>query len=545
MRVGMVSPAWAAICALGLGISSSCLGASRSAAAASDAASIRPAQSCGALVHLQIPGVDAKITRADAVAMAPAGTVSMGPGRAKIPVALPAHCYLEGEIDLHHDANGKSYGLTFALALPDAWNGRFLAQGGGGLNGALRPPLGAEAAGDRPALARGFAVVSTDGGHRGAVFDRSFIADQQAALDFAFNAVPTVAAAAKRIVAVYYGRPAARAYFDGCSTGGREGMESAERYPSLFDGVLTGSPAMRTDYSNIALKWAAVAFNRIAPRDPSTGKPMPGAAFSRADRELIVSGVLKACDALDGLKDGMIFNVRACHFDPAMLACRSSKSTGCLSGAQVQALQVAFGGPVTANGRRLYVAHPYDTGIAAEPPSMFPPGFLLNSTAGPVGGGDLPLAIDLEAEAANAEADPMQQLIDTDRWTNLSTFAARGGKQIFYHGMSDPWFSAFDSIDYYERLTRANGGEEKTRAFARLFLVPGMGHCQGGPATLDHFDLLTPLVAWVEQGKAPDAVTATGKSFPGRSRPLCAWPLHAQYRGRGDPNSASSFACRE
>lgn len=544
MRFWMVWSVWGAICALGCGISSSCLGASAGDAAPS-APAAGPARACSSLAHLQIPGTDATITSAEPVAAAAAGSVPMGFGPAKLPVALPAYCQVMGEIDPHRGPDGKAYGLTFALALPDSWNGRFLFQGGGGLNGALRLPLGAEAAGDRPALARGFAVVSTDGGHRAAVFDGAFMADQQAALDFAFNAVPTVAAAAKRAVAVYYGRPARRAYFDGCSTGGREGMESVERYPTLFDGVITGAPAMRTDYSNIALKWAAVAFNRVAPRDPATGKPIPGGAFSPADRALIVSGVLKACDALDGLEDGMIFNVRACRFDPAVLACKGPKTDGCLTRAQVRALHIAFGGPVTPSGRRLYAAHPYDTGIAAEPPSMFPGGFLLNSTAGPVGGDQLPLSIDLEAEAADAESNAVQQLTDTDRWTNLSTFAARGGKQIFYHGMSDPWFSAFDTLDYYERLARANGGAEKTRSFARLFLVPGMGHCQGGPATLDRFDLLTPLIEWVEHGKAPDAVRATGKSFPGRSRPLCAWPLHAQYRGRGDPNRASSFDCRE
>jgi feruloyl esterase len=320
-------------------------------------------------------------------------------------------------------------------------------------------------------------------------------------------------------------------------------MEAAERYPTLFDGVITGAPAMRTGYSNIALKWAAVAFNRVAPRDPATGKPIPGGAFSAADRRLIVSDVLQACDALDGLKDGMIFNVQACHFDPAVLRCKGVKASGCLSSAQVNALKTAFAGPVTASGRRVYAARPYDTGIGAEAPGSIP-GFLLTSTGGPVAGAGLPLTIDLGAEVAAVQANAMQQLIDTDRWTNMSTFAAHGGKQLFYHGMSDPWFSAFDTVDYYQRLARANGGLEKTRGFVRLFLVPGMGHCQGGPATLDHFDMLTPLVSWVERGKAPDAVIATGRSFPGRSRPLCAWPLHAQYKGHGNPNDAASFVCR-
>lgn len=542
--------------AMAIAVVAACVGsavAARAWAAPQETAAVRrasgpssgavaPVKSCAALARLSIRGANVRITHTGAVAPAPAGTVPVGQGPGKITVALPAYCRVEGVIDGHTGPDGKRYGLTFAVALPRAWNGRFLFQGGGGLNGTLYPPLGAAAAGDRPALARGFAVVSTDGGHRGAVFDDSFNVDQEASLDFAFKSVPTVATVAKEVVGAYYGRPPAHSYFAGCSTGGREGMEAVERYPSVFDGVITGAPAMRTGYSNIALDWAAVAFNRIAPKDPTSGKPIPGGAFSASDRLLIVNGVLEACDALDGLKDGMIFNVRACRFDPAVLECKGGKTDACLSAQQVTALHTAFGGPVTTQGWRIYAAHPYDTGIAASGPGI--PGFLLNSTAGPVSGGALPLSIDLESEVASVVRNPQQQLTDTDRWTDLSTFAARGGKQLFYHGMSDPWFSAFDTLDYYERLASASGGLEKARAFARLFLVPGMEHCQGGPATLDHFDLLTPLVEWVERGEAPEAIVATGVSLPGRSRPLCAWPQHAEYKGSGDPNEASSFDCR-
>ena len=508
------------------------------AATAADA----PAKSCVAMAGLQMPGSDLVITKAETIAAAPAGTVQIGFSPAdKNAVAFPAYCRVEGVIDGHTGADGKRYGLTIAIALPDDWNGRFLMQGGGGLNGNLAPPLGAVAAGDTPALARGFAVVSTDGGHRGAGFDASFEADQQASLDFAFNTVPTVAITAKRVVTQYYGRPIRRAYFTGCSTGGRESMEAAERYPSLFDGIVTGAPAMRTGMSNLGLKWGAVAFNRIAAKDPATGKLIPGGAFTPADRKLIVDGVLKTCDELDGLKDGMVFNVAACRFDPAALACNGPKTDSCLSAAQVDALKTAFAGPRTASGRQIYAAHAYDTGIAN---TAGLPGFLLNSTAGPVGGSDLPTAMDAAADEAEAIANAEQQLIDTYNWTNLSSFYGHGGKQLFFHGVSDSWFSALDTVDYYQRLGRDNGGADKVAQSSRLFLVPGMGHCGGGPATLDHFDLLTALVGWVEDGKSPDQVTATGASFPGRSRPLCAWPAHAQYKGQGDPESAASFECR-
>ncbi len=510
------------------------------AALPAQAQSQRSAKGCAEMAGKTIGGV--VIAKAALVPGAAPGTVQIGfAPTEKNKMAFPAYCRVDGEIGGRTGADGKHYGLAVAMALPADWNGYFLMMGGGGLNGNLAAPLGPVGAGDRPALARGFAVVSTDGGHRGGGFSDAFTNDQQAGLDFGFNAVPTVAAAGKEVVRAYYSRPIARSFFTGCSTGGREGMEAAERYPFLFDGIITGAPAMRTDRSNLALKWAAVAFNRISPMDLKTGKIVPGGAFSPSDRQLLIGALLKACDEQDGLKDGMVFDVAGCRFDPAVLQCSAGKADGCLSVEQVAAMKTAFAGPITPDGRHVYSAHPYDTGMAMPGPI---PGFLLNSTAGPVGGGVLPTSMDLMADEAHENADALQQLVDTYNWTNLSSFYGHGGKQIFYHGVSDPWFSALDTVDYYQRLARANGGAEKLSQSSRLFLVPGMGHCAGGPATLDQFDALSLLVDWVNTGKAPDQVVATGAAFPGRSRPLCPFPQHAQYRGQGDPQAASSFECR-
>jgi len=497
---------------------------------------------CASMVRQKIPGSGMTISKAEAIPAAAAGVAAAGAAPGRFAAPLPAYCRIEGAIGAHTGPGGKPYGLTVAIALPLDWNGRLLVQGGGGLNGSLKPPLGTLAAGDRSALSRGFAVVSTDGGHRALGPDPSFMADQQAALDFAFNAVPTVTSAAKLVVASFYRRPIHHSYFAGCSTGGRESMEAAERYPSLFDGIITGAPAMRGGNSNLALKWAAAAFNRIGARDHD-GRLIPGSAFSADDRHLIVQSVLRACDALDGLEDGMIFNIGACKFDPVVIACKGAKAADCLDAGQVEALRTAFNGPVSPSGRRVYSSFPFDTGIAFDGKGI--PGFLLNSTGGPVAAGGPPLNVDIEADEAAIYASPMQQLTDTYNWTNLSTFVAHGGKQLFYHGVSDPWFSALSTIDYYRRLATDNGGEEKVLDFARLFLVPGMGHCDGGDATLDQFDLLGALVDWVEQGKAPQSVIATGESLPGRSRPLCAWPAHAHYKGAGDINAAASFECRK
>ncbi len=511
--------------------------------AAVSRAEARPAvpRSCTSMVGLMVPGSGMKISKAEAIPAAATGGAGVEQGPGRLAGLLPAYCRIEGTIGARTGADGKTYVLTVSVALPRDWNGRFLFQGGGALNGVLRPPLGAQAAGNRPALSRGFAVVSTDGGHRSGMADASFMVDQQAALDFAFNAVPTVTAAAKLVVEAYYRRPIRRSYFAGCSTGGRESMQAAQRYPSLFDGIITGAPAMRGGNSNLALKWAAAAFNRISARD-QLGKVIGGSGFSADDRHLIVQSVLRACDGLDGLKDGMIFNVGACKFEPATIACKGPRAEGCLDAGQVEALDTAFGGPVSPSGRRIYSSFPFDSGIASQGRGIT--GFLLHSTGGPVASGDPPLKVDLEADEAAIYASPMQQLTDTYNWTNLSTFVARGGKQIFYHGVSDPWFSALSTVDYYQRLAVANGGEEKVMGFARLFLVPGMGHCAGGDQALDQFDMLGALVDWVEQGKAPQSIIATGQNMLDRSRPLCTWPAYAHYKGAGDINDAASFECR-
>src|SRR3954471_6533633 len=229
------------------------------------AAPVAPALACAGLVGFTIPGSTMVITKAEAVPETPPGTVQPLPSSPEtVAVPLPPNCRAEGLIDQRVGVDGKPYAIGFAVALPDRWSGRFLFQGGGGLNGSIRPPLGSQAAGEVPALARGFAVVSTDSGHQGAVFDASFMKDQEAALNFAQASVGKVTKAAKAIVAKYYGQAPKRSYFAGCSTGGREGMLASARYPEQFDGILAGAPAMRTGNSNIGLAWANAAFSQIA-----------------------------------------------------------------------------------------------------------------------------------------------------------------------------------------------------------------------------------------------------------------------------------------
>ena len=498
----------------------------------------RDAAACSTLTSLKIPGLDLTITKAEwfaAGSTPPRG----GPGAPANPIKLPPYCRLDGVIDRRTGADGKPYGIGFALALPGDWNGRFLFQGGGGLNGSVQAPLGMVASGGTPALSRGFAVVSTDTGHTGQNgFDASFMTEQQASLDFAYQAVGRVATVAKQVIAQHYAKAPDRSYFAGCSTGGREAMLMAQRHPTFFDGIIAGAPAMRTNFSGIGDEWVATQLNTVAPKNDK-GQPNTRQALSDADKKTVIDGFLNACDAGDGLKDGMVFNTNACRFDPKTLVCKGAKADGCLSADQAAALEKGFAGPKDSKGRQVYPGFLFDTGIAA---TQGIPG-LLHGGLNPVGPAFSATTMDVDAKAAAALADHAEALVATSRWTNLNTFSNHGGKLIFFHGVSDPWFSALDTIDYYERMSKTNGGPAVVNSWSRLYLAPGMGHCNGGEAALDSFDLLTSLVDWVEKGTTP-AATATGRAFPGRSRPLCSYPQHAHYKGQGDAEKAENFECR-
>jgi len=494
-----------------------------------------PAARCAAFAR-QAFGTEVRIVTSTHVDPIPAGTAQ--PDGPPLATALPAHCRVEGVVNQRTGAGGRDYGIGFALALPDTWNGRFLLMGGGGLNGSVHPPIGPVAAGDEPALARGFAVISHDSGHKGAVFDNGFMADQRAALDFAETSVRTVTLLGKTMTERFYGRSIDHSYMTGCSTGGREGMLASQRYPELFDGIIVGAPAMRTGNSNLGMSYAQVMFNQAAPRD-ADGLPLVERIFSPADRALILKGLLDACDDLDGLRDGMVMNVAQCRFRPETLRCAGDKADGCLSGAQVDALDRAFAGPRDSAGHPLYASVPYDTGIVDTNGPI--PGYLPTGGTGVFGPANRDLAIDLDARITALRADAVQRLIDTSFWTNLNTYLGRGGKMIFYHGVSDPWFSAWDTLDYWQRAAETNGPAWADAS--RFYMVPGMGHCRGGNA-FTQFDLLGALVDWVEHGRAPEAVEsrrADGEAAA--ARPMCPYPSYAAYIG-GDANAPGSFACR-
>jgi hypothetical protein len=487
--------------------------------------------SCTGLMKFKSPRVE--ITKATLIAAGTTEPNPYGPGHS---APLPAYCRVEGVINRRIGVGGEEFGINFALAMPDNWNSDFLMQGGGGGNGVVLPPLGLVAAGDTPGLMRGFAVVSTDTGHKshGGAFDFGFMKDEQAYLDFAYLANAQVAALAKQLIAQYYSKPAAHSYFAGCSTGGREGMILSQRYPTVFDGIISGDPAMRTGLSNLAIgRWIPIAFNQVAPKD-AKGKPIIEQSITDDDRKLIKDGLLNRCDAKDGVADGTISDPLACDFDPEMLACKGAKSDSCLAADKAAAIKKALAGPRTSNGTQVYPGFLYDTGITSGPPFRG----LLSPGPGLFGPAPTELTVDVDKEAL---AD-IQPLVDSMS-TNLTTFSGRGGRLIFYHGDSDPWFSPLDTFTYYKDMAAANGGLEAVSKWSQFYFVPGMSHCAGGQS-LDQFDLLGAMVSWVEKGTAPASVTATGKAFPGRSRPLCAYPKHAQYKGQDDTEDANNFECR-
>jgi hypothetical protein len=475
-----------------------------------------------------------------------------GPGG--ITAEVPAHCLFRVVIDPRPSGiEGVSYGTGIELRLPLAWNGRLLFQGGGGLDGSLNPAFGS-VSGFPSALARGFAVVSTDGGHRGrSNVDASFAVDQQAKLDFAYQAVQRTTREAKSLLNRYYGRKPDYAYFMGCSTGGREAMLAAQRLPLEFDGVVSGNASFNLTRVAMNQIWSLQTVTRVAPKD-ATGKPQLSEAFTDAQLKAVSAAVLKQCDGLDGLEDGLINDYKSCRFDPASLKCGAEGGTGaqpCFSTQQIEGLKDIFGGARNPRGESLYGETPYDTGIALPAWRQMHLGSATSAPANASLGRDTLRLFAMTPP--NPDFDPLRFDFDHDMATIAETaaindavatlhtsFAGHGGKMIVYHGLSDQAMWAGALAQWYEQLTPRDS--QGPQSWARLFLVPGMTHCGGGQST-DQFDMLTAIQQWVEKGQAPDRVVASGKAFPGKTRPLCPYPKVARFDG-GNADDQKSFSCR-
>lgn len=546
----------------------SCAALGASSPSQAGATADREPLDCAQFANLKLP--DLAITAAETVA-------------ADAAVPVPAHCRVVGKLDERVGVDGKPYAIGFELRLPEAWAGRFLFQGGGGSDGVIRPALGSIGNGQPTnALNEGFAVVSTDAGHTAetvpAIGGQLFGVDPQARIDYGYNAVQRVGELAKRLIALRYGQRPRHSYFIGCSNGGRQGMVAAERFPELFDGIVAGNPGYNLPRAAVQHPWDVQSFGAIAPK-AADGRPILAQAFSDADLTLLADKVKAQCDGLDGLSDGIIDNLPACRFDPTVLQCSGDKTDVCLSAGQVAALAKVFGGVKNSAGELLYSDWPYDVGVANAGWRAWKLGTSATSTPdariATLGGGSLPyvfmtppdevagptpdqnalavydylLAYDFDRDAPRIyetsrhyDESSMEFMSAKPR---LNRFRAQRNKLILYHGASDPVFSLNDTIDYYRHLARHSGGYGRTQSFARLFVVPGMNHCAGGPAT-DGFDVLTPIVDWVEKGKAPASIVATARAaapWPGRTRPLCPYPQQTRYKGAGSIEEAGSFQC--
>ncbi|MGC2332516.1 MAG: tannase/feruloyl esterase family alpha/beta hydrolase, partial [Candidatus Acidiferrales bacterium] len=506
----------------------------------------------------------------------------MGP-----PVTLPAHCELTGVMQERVGVDGQHYAIHFHLRLPMDWNGKFFFEGGGGTEGDLGSAVGQIAPGVAPAIVQGYAVVSQDSGHdnkRNSIPSRSgpvaFGFDPEARANYGGASLKAVAEAAKAIIRIYYGRSPVRSYFAGCSKGGQEGMVFAQRFPGEFDGIVAGAPGFSLPRAAVAEAWDTQAFGSLVglTATNSSDPNLLPKSFSDAEFGVARDAILAACDADDGARDGITAAFESCTW-PRIASelkrriCSEAKSDSCLTEAQIDVLARVYAGPKDSTGKPLYASWPLDAGIGSDGWRIW--------KIGPTGGGfpginvamgapalaaiftTPPTAVDANPKAAldyalgfNFDRDApkiyaVQPPFQRSAWTDISArsphlekFRARGGKMIVPQGASDPVFSLNDTLAWYREVDKLNGGTAAN--FVRVFPVPGMAHCGGGPAT-DQFDAFGALVNWVEKGLAPDRILAkagTASPWPGRTRPLCPYPQVARYAGSGSIEDAANFVCR-
>jgi feruloyl esterase len=452
----------------------------------------------------------------------------------------PAYCEVTGVITPVPGSH-----ITAVYRLPESWNGKLVGLGGGGWAGNLTlDRSGARMYTAATNLAQGYATAQTDGGHPSTeVWDTSWSTNVESFKDFSYRAVHLMTTVGKAVVTRYYGKPQKRAYFQGCSTGGRQGLMEVQRFPDDYDGVISGAPVY-----NFLTQTSALARNEAFAK--------PGAALTAGQVARLHDAVLVACDAQDGLKDGIVTDPRACSFDPATLQCQAGTPTpDCLTAPEVDAVRLVYAGLKTGDGRT--ASYPLSRGSEGGWARFV----VLTPVTGPSAGigdignglGGLRKALfgnpDFDLRAFDAERD-LRKLRDSEfaglyeaKDPNIAPFVAHGGKLLLWHGFDDPGPSALGTIEYYEAVRQTTGPKAPTLdASLRLFLLSGVYHCRGGPGA-DGFDSLAALDRWVDSGQAPDDVIATREDGK-LSRPLCRYPTLPHYKGSGDPAAASSFECR-
>ncbi|MFN7928048.1 MAG: tannase/feruloyl esterase family alpha/beta hydrolase [Blastocatellia bacterium] len=458
---------------------------------------------------------------------------------------VPEHCDVRGVILPE---------AKFAVKLPTNWNHRFYMVGGGGYAGQLSLPQ------MNPGLQKGYATATTDTGHDAQKEPLGTFAERRAdnpnadrkKLDYAYLAVHNTAILAKQLIKAFYSEQPKYSYWVGCSTGGRQGLMEAQRYPEDFDGYVIGAPVLKVSYEGIRGMWNAHAV--------STG---PG-AISNDNLPLLAEAVYKKCDGTDGVQDGLIADPRKCNFDPLKDLPKCANETAgkdCFTTAQMQGLKKVYEGPRTSKGVQLYPGQPLGAEVAVPGPGGQARSGWMGSIGGDGGGGlaygetmarflafEPQRGKDWSWKQFNFDTDPPKmkaysQMIDATN-PDLSKLKKRGGKIIHYHGWADALVNPSMSVEYYESVLKKMGAKP-TAQFYKLYMIPGMFHCRGGIGC-DEADWFSPLVEWVEKGTAPNVINGArlqqGTTI--LTRPHCPYPQVAKYKGSGDTTKAENFTCQ-
>lgn len=494
------------------------------------ATAIHAQQACADLKNLKL----LQVVIASAVPVA-AGAFAL-PGTTR-PIQAPAFCRVAGTVWPE---------VEFEVWLPTQWNTKFMGVGNGGQAGSI-----SHTAMVTP-LQAGYAIASTDTGHK-AVEAAWALGHPQRIADFGYRGIHVMTQAAKAIAQAHYGRAPSHSYFDGCSNGGRQALMEAQRYPEDYDGIIAGDPANQwTHLYTGAHLWIVRAMDGDS-YIPSAKIPVLAAAVN------------KACDSLDGITDGILNDPRLCHYDPSALLCKGSDAPTCLTAAQIESVRKIWNGARSAEGDQITpgLMRGGEDGTGGWQQWI--------TSTGPATGGHASLGLsgfkymlfedanwdyktfrfdalkgfDSDVDFMDQKLGPMMNATDPD----LRPFQSRGGKLLQYHGWSDPDISPLTSIQYYESVAAVTGhggnhALRDTADFYRLFMVPGMQHCGGGPGP-NSFSMLTALEQWVEKGAAPERIVATHSTNGqvDRSRPLCVYPKEAKWTGSGSTDDAANFTC--
>ena len=511
----------------------------------------RSAVPCESLADLKLPNTDIALTQS-----APAGTFSLSDQQ---PVqSLPAFCRVEGVIRPTWDSE-----IQFAVWMPNAgWNGALRGVGNSGFGGSIN--FGDMA----PALRYGYATASTDAGHRGDSLDTSWaLRHPEKTVDFGYRAVHEMTEKAKAIVRAFYGQAPRRSFFEGCSNGGREALMEAQRFPDDYEGILAGAPPV-----SVTHLLAAGLYNTAT---------IPAAYIPSSKIPAISAAVLAACDAVDGVTDGIVNDPMQCHFDPSVLRCQGAESDSCLTSVQIAELEKIYAGLRNSREEQLYPGYapggeegeqgwnPWIIGQGRRQGliSTYGLGFFRDMVFENPAWDYRTISAERTVQIADKKIGRRVNATDPD----LRRFKSRGGKLILYHGWSDPLIPTLGTITYYDSIV-AEMGLKETENFVRLYMAPGMQHCGFGPGPnfFGQFDLSSPagnpqqvptdtdaqhnissaLEQWIEKGIAPGPVIATkylNDLDPAQgvkmTRPLCPYPQIAKYKGIGDTNDAANFVC--